>query len=403
MSGDSNDCYLCGAKNELGASFCSRCNGQLLQLGEEPDTSEPELVDEPIEMEPDTPKRTDARSRLGQLRRKSTLDDTRLSDALGLDTINDSDLDAATEPTPANAIPKASPSTKIPMLGTRPAFSTSRSLRQEAPSRRVWVLLGLLVLATAWLGYSTLRSQPEALAFSDEGSTFTTTTTTTTIAPTTTEAPLTVPEVDNRYGDAFVHVELIQCSAPGADGAAPTVETMVFSSGVNIDQTTAAIDISPLPQANLARLITRTNTRFALVRTQTTAGAVAISIPDIDLDETLQLGDEAVGPAKFTVHFDAGSDTVTTEAGTTTESPFIAVNEQNEVLHLEIAGQQFDRQDLIDAQTTVEVDNDAEASAENICTLLNVLSFTDGAVQTAPAETTEDADTADTNPTEEVE
>ena len=142
MSGDANDCYLCGAKNDAGASFCGRCNGQLLQLGEAPADPEPEVVDdEPIELQPKTSKRMDSKSRLGQLRRKSTLDDSRLSDALGLAGVDDADLDAATEPAPTTAIPKATPSTEIPMLGTHAAVSTTQSLRPEAPSRRVWVCL----------------------------------------------------------------------------------------------------------------------------------------------------------------------------------------------------------------------------------------------------------------------
>ena len=414
MSGDANDCYLCGAKNDAGASFCGRCNGQLLQLGEAPADPEPEVVDdEPIELHPETSKRMDAKSRLGQLRRKSTLDDSRLSDALGLAGVDDADLDAATEPAPTTAIPKATLSTEIPMLGTHAAVSTTRSLRPEAPSRRVWVLLGLLFLATAALGYTTLNQQPEALAFNDEESTFTTTTTTTTIATTTTEAPLTIPEVDRLYGNAFVHVELIQCAAPVAEGAGPTLEATALSSGVNIDLTTTIIDASPLPGADLARLITRTNTRLALVRTQPSGVTTAITLPDIDADETLQLNEEPTGGTAFTVHFDSESDTVITEAGTNAASPFIAVNDQNQVLHVQIAGQRLGHQDLLDVQTTVDVDNDAAASGDNICTAMNVLSFPDDVVQadlaTTPQDTgledtdVEDSEIVEPEPTEEVE
>ena len=76
-----HQCYLCGAQNDPSASFCSRCNGQLLSLGNEP---EPEAAPEPEVPEVEEKKGPDNFSRLRQLRRKSTLDDSRLSDALGL-------------------------------------------------------------------------------------------------------------------------------------------------------------------------------------------------------------------------------------------------------------------------------------------------------------------------------
>ena len=105
-----HECYLCGAKNDPAASFCSRCSGQLLKLGSDPEP-QPEVVAEP-ELPVVEKKKSEKTSRLSQLRRKSTLDDSRLSDALGL---------GGEAPTPGipeaqvTAVPKAKTATDIPI------------------------------------------------------------------------------------------------------------------------------------------------------------------------------------------------------------------------------------------------------------------------------------------------
>jgi len=139
MPDHSSDCYLCGAQNSANASFCVRCNGQLLRLptvDAEPEAPGPSESDEESEVakaaEPSAG--SDQFRRLRQLRRKSTLDDSRLSDALGL---NDSESpDMVLPPTTVNAVPKASQAKDIPIIGTIAGAVPQKTLRSE-PSRRV--------------------------------------------------------------------------------------------------------------------------------------------------------------------------------------------------------------------------------------------------------------------------
>ena len=104
MAGSTSDCYLCGATNDADASYCVRCNGQLLKLpafdldDEDPSAAEASNSD-PIAEAPD-PEEQQARtrsSRLSQLRRKSSLDHQRLSDALGLGGQEEQDAPVTTD------------------------------------------------------------------------------------------------------------------------------------------------------------------------------------------------------------------------------------------------------------------------------------------------------------------
>lgn len=371
-----HECYLCGAKNDPAASFCSRCSGQLLKLGSDPEP-QPEVVAEP-ELPVVEKKKSEKTSRLSQLRRKSTLDDSRLSDALGL---------GGEAPTPGipeaqvTAVPKAKTATDIPIIGTMPG--SSRGLRKEDPSRRVFVLLGLLVLAVGWLAWTTFGSasapEPDNLAFEE--------TTTTTLLPTTTttEAPIrewSQGDVDALFGDTMVIVQLIACV-----GEEPTT---VQTSGINIDTNTTLIDTAPLPSARSARIFTPLGaSREAIITTKSNGATVAVS-PRRGSD-SLRLGGEPVGENRFLLEFDQATneltiDTVTSGEQLSGNGTQLLVSNQGEAVEARIAGRTFDHEQLADSVDTLVSVEGAEVSPDDPCTWPSGLAFASGATTEAPAE-----------------
>ena len=386
-----HQCYLCGAQNDPSASFCSRCNGQLLSLGNEP---EPEAAPEPEVPEVEEKKGPDNFSRLRQLRRKSTLDDSRLSDALGLSDPLESQEDVLSDGRPeakVTAVPKAKAATDIPIIGTLPG-SSSRSLRTEAPERRVYVLFGLLVLATAWLAWTTIgpssSSQPENLAFA------TTTTTTTFPTTTTTEAPIrqwTQLEIDSQFGDSMVIVQLVSC-------AGETI-TMAQTSGINIDENTTLIDIGPLPNARAARIFTPLGShRPAVITTKSSGATVAVS--PVRGTDHVRLIEQPAGDSRFQLSFDPAVNELDIEtvapgaqlSGSTTQ---VLVSNQGETIEARIADRTFDLQDIQGSLDTVVRVEGASVSTTDACTWPDALAFASGDGAATAVTTTEQEELTD--------
>lgn len=375
MTDNGHECYLCGAQNEPTASFCSRCNGQLLSLGNEPAPAAAAPEPEPEISEVAATKGDEKTGRFSQLRRKSTLDDSRLSDALGLN--NDSVAEATN--TQVTAVPKAKGASDIPLIGTRPGLSTSRSLRDEDPGRRVLVLLGALLLATAWLGWTTLRSngpvQPSVAS-----ATPTTTTTTSSTTPTT--APViewNESEAQGQFGDTLVLVQLISCVGEGV-----TAET----SGINIDEHTTLIDTAPLPTARSARIFTRTGaSRVAVITTKSTGATVAVS-PTRTTDHA-DISTNPIGEPRFQLEFDQAENRVSitrisSDADFSGDQAQLLVNSQGDASAAGVGGRTFTQEQLADSLDTVTPIEGADGSADDPCTWPAALAFASGNTSTTP-------------------
>jgi len=281
-------------------------------------------------------------------------------------------------------------------------------------------LLGLLVLATAWLGYITLNSStPDSLAFNVES----VTSTTAPPAPTTTtEAPIrqwSAGEVDGRYRDAFVHVELSSCSAPGPDGAPATVTNMALSVGINIDQATTVIDTTPLPGARLAQIVSQTgSSRIAILDPQPSGVTVGHS-PTLTRND-LQLASDPAGDTTFFTSFESEQNRVSTSTSPIDELAVIAVTNQGDVSYVEIGGrrlevhdlgeltlQQSDDSDASDSEEetptdAVRVNTEIETAADNICSWVNALELP-GQSPVTNEQLTSDGDTADTETAEDIQ
>ena len=379
MTDQGHECYLCGNKNDPGASFCARCNGQLLSLGSEPEPSAPEPEPVPEVVEESQPKE-EKTGRLRQLRRKSTLDDSRLSDALGLSQDGEDSLADIATPQ-VTAVPKAKSATDIPLLGTRSRVGPA--LRDEDPGRRVLVLLGLLVLATAWLGWTTLSGREPA---GPTVASATPTSTTTTTTPTTSEAPLiewNESEAEGQFGDSLVLVQLISCAGEG---------TTAEAAGVNINEHTTLIDTSPLPSARSARIFSRSGTsRVAVITTKSTGATVAVSPTRVTSHADIET--DPIGEPRFQLQLEAAANRVSiTRVNSISElggdAVQLLVNGQGDASAARVGGRTFTQEQLADSVDTVIPVEGAEGSADDPCTWPAALAFAsnDGAPTTEPTD-----------------
>ena len=302
----SSDCYLCGASNEPDASFCTRCNGQILRIPDEPDASEPPEVDTSIDVPAEQPEPAPEPATKPRVRRqKGSVQDQRLSDALGLaDDV--SSIDADLVDTVVTSIPRATPSAEIPMLGTRAGAIPQSSMGSSEFGPRTYALLGLLVLAVAWLGFVTLTgdkdSTPDSIAFTG-----------TTVPPatssTTTEKPERVwssSDVEARYSFAFVRVDLITCATEDVP------QEMIEAAGVNLNARSIVFDGSEMPNADYAIIKNRTGSRRLAIIERTNDG-VFIATSRVSSSQNLEI-DPSVEPAEssFFVAYNPSNNTVTT-------------------------------------------------------------------------------------------
>lgn len=387
MADASNDCYLCGAPNEPDANHCSRCNGQLLRLPSPDPEPEPEpaitpgadlgLDDLRGDDEVSEPKKTDG-SYMRRLRRKGSIEDDRLSAALGLHSSGD---EAEGEPVEQvePTIPRANPLAEMPIIGTRPVGPSKVNTRDE-PGRRVYVLLGLLFLATAWLGYTTLQAPPplpESVALADAN-----------LAPEPppeTEAPARTwsqSEVDGRYEDAFVYVELATCSQPDPTSGNSDPLSSAQSHGVAVSETVVIADLGPLPTATAARVSTRLGQqRFAILSDSETGERVIVS-PTATRD--FLLGQQLSGEERFQLTFDPATNAVTTsELSAVVVEPQIVVTDQGAVSSIRVGDQSLDFDELSALSGEVLVEGTATNEGD-LCDWAQVLS---SGVDLAPTDT----------------
>jgi hypothetical protein len=300
-----SDCYLCGARNDFRADFCVRCDGQLLRLP----ADNVDLADEPIvdlfEYFPESDEVPEARPK--KRARKGSFEDQLLSDALGLQDDDAEMLDPRFIDAVVTSIPRARLSADIPMLGTRAGAVPQSAMNTGELGRRSYVLLGLLVLATAWFGWSTLASTteetPDSLAFTEATVPITTTTT-------TTEKPRrqwTENEVDGAYGPTFVRIELLECAATGPN---PVAEA--DGVGIAIDTHNAVLDPGPLRNVNAAVIRSRTGGR-RLATVERNADGLHVATALIATSRNLDI-EVVEGDPTYFVGYDPDTNAVSTHA-----------------------------------------------------------------------------------------
>ena len=341
----STDCYLCGASNDHDAEFCIRCSGQLLRLHSDgPSTDVPEQ-DESTEIEDSDQAEVEDPGRARRVfRRKNSVQDERLSDALGL-----SDDSHTTDPEFVEAvvtdIPRAMPSGDIPLIGTRAGVVTQKSIDGNS-NRRTFVLLGLLLLATVWLGWTTLRSNsgvPDNLAFDVS-------TTTSTSSTTTTEPPRrewTAIEIENEFRDVFERVELFVCGAIDPANRQIISEELDdgIGTGIAIDRFNSLIDTSELPNANVAFLVSRQGIGRVALLQQSEFGTLATS--HIPARRDLKLSERAAEEYRFTVNYDPESNRVSTATADNGTSPSVSVNAFGDAEAIRVGSQQIPVAELV--------------------------------------------------------
>lgn len=346
MSEHSNDCYLCGAHNDADASFCKRCNGQLLKL--ESSSPEPELdaiSDEPDEAPVEQPSSGNGpKSKTRGIRRGSTLEDSRLSDALGLGDAEPDNLELLN--TEVRSVPKAKVASGMPMLGSR--ASSQRSLRQEAPEKRTWILLGLLLLVTTWVGWNALRpTSPDSLAFTQDAVAAPTTSTSSTTTTTTPPRLWSASEVTGTYGDAFVIVQLTECSA--------TETATAQSVGINVDRFTTLIDTSPLPGADVAQVFSLRGAARGGAVLGTSDNGAPIAVFPVPRGRDIRIDAQDPGEAHFFLHLDENNLLAPVADSNVPGRTQVAVSAQGELVNIRINGQTLTAAEVSDAVDTVEL------------------------------------------------
>ena len=314
-----NDCYLCGSPNEPEASHCERCSGQLLRLpSEEPaPASDPteDLRNDDLAPEEEEEEEEVDKPRRKRRTRKGNIADQRLSDALGLDqtivVANDDTHNDDLVDTVVTSIPRATPAADIPLIGTRAGAVPQSALNERTTGKATFVLLGLLVAATGWLGYSTLTASSEG----PENIAFTATTTTSSSSTTSTEPPKdlwTLSEVNGRYAQVFLRVDLYDCTTP--DEPSMVAENVV---GVALDTNHVLIENLPaLGSADVAVVKTRTFTRRTVKLSRMGDGAL-IGTSRTQTSRNLGI-DSLTSPIEGDQTFFVGFDRETNEVATTT-------------------------------------------------------------------------------------
>ena len=351
----SSDCYLCGARNDPDASYCERCNGQLLRIPVEEQPEELLSIDsivddisEPPGIEIDAPV-----SKPRPRARKGSLQDQRLSDALGLSEGTTS-VDPDLVDTVVTSIPRATPSADIPLLGTRAGAVPQSSLSSPEFGKRTYVLLGLLLIATTWLGYSTLTgkdSTPDSIAFT--GTTAPPSSTTT-----TTEKPERVwkaNEVEGRYSFALVRLDLVRCPV-GEDDEPEIVET----TGVNLTTNNVVFNALPMPNADMAIIKNRTGARRLAIIERLNDG---VSIASTMTPTSRNLGiDPSVEPgtSAFFVAYDPTTNVVTTTTERQALPVQIEVGSNGEALAVVLDLQTVSTAELSGIDSRVETKPDYE-------------------------------------------
>jgi len=369
----SNDCYLCGARNDPEADFCVRCDGQLLKLPTEnldiADTDPADLIlDEVSEEEIEAPRKRRNRS--------GSLDDQRLSAALGM---HEADIDPEFIDPVVTSIPRATQSASIPLIGTHTGMIPQSSMHVNDFGVRTYVLLGLLLLATAWLGWVTLSeggedNTPDNLAFTN--STLPIQATTTTDAP---RRKWTEAEAAGRYGPAFTRVLLYDCPATTPEGAAVKIEATddFWTAGIAIDEHNVILNESDLRSANVAVIRSRNGVRrLAVIRPGPERLRTATT--DATISRHLGLTDISSGAPEFHLIYDLDTSAVEVLSDPSDGPLELAITDLGEVDSVRIDRTTLDASILraIDHEVKV-VENEDDPKPETICDLAAQLRRTD--------------------------
>ncbi len=375
MSTSSSDCYLCGAHNEPDASYCERCNGQLLSLpSEEPSNAELSTTETLPEEEAsnevvDKPRRKVRRTRKGNIQ------DQRLSDALGLDTSieiddesDEADEDDSLVDTVVTSIPRATPSAEIPLIGTRAGAVSQSSMNDRELGKVAYAFLGALALATVWFGYNTLiREEPEPDSIA-----FTGTTTTSSTSTSTTEKPRRIwqlNEVDGQYSPVFVRVDLYDCTVELE--AAEILEPFTRVVGVSVSTHNVLVDNAETGgQATAAVIRSRTGASRVAILQRTADGALIATSPRAT-SRNLAAGDQLSNTdtdSEFYVGYDLESNVVTTTQTRQSASSQLIVTQTGKAHTILIGESEFDFDSVAEVDTRLEIDPEIEIPATpNVC------------------------------------
>lgn len=377
----STDCYLCGARNDLVADYCVRCDGQLLKLPTE--NLDLESAD-PADLIDDDVSETEADDRPTRLRRNrsGSVEDQRLSDALGM---SDDDIDPALMDTVVTSIPRVIQSVNIPLIGTRPGVVSQHSMHAKEFGRRTYFLLAMLLLATAWLGWVTLSGgdeTPENLAFTNSTAPQRATTTTETPRRQWSEA-----EVVGRYGGAFTRVQLYVCPAPTAE-AATKLEPLddMWTSGIAVHENNVILNSTDLLSANVAVIRSRTGQqRLAIIGRSDDGSRIATTSTSIS--RHLGLQDTPGGEATYVLTYDLETNVVETAPESTLGDFELHVTDLGDVDSVRVGRVEVDTAQLLRINGRAEpIEIEDAPKPESICDRAWLLAY-QPAIETTNDET----------------
>lgn len=357
---ESTDCYLCGARNDVEADTCVRCDGQLLKLPADTidiaEIAQEELiVDEVHDVVEDAVRKPASR------RRSGSAEDQRLSDALGLtdrsETVDPDFIEAV-----VTSVPRAQQSANIPLIGTRTGMVPQAAMHAKEFGIRTYVLLALLVVMTGWFGWATLSKaeedpQPDNLAFTN--STLPPRTTTTTEV---TRREWTEAEVEGRYGVAFTRVQLYSCPTETPTGGLNNIEADddMWSSGIAVDDHNVILTTDDLRSANAAVVRTRNGSqRLAIVQTGPQGTRLATTASPIS--RSLELGSQADGEPTYFLSYDSQTNVVTSASAAQTTTLEVTVSNLGDVLEARLGRARLDAAELAAINHRVEPVEDEDA------------------------------------------
>lgn len=365
MTASSNsDCYLCGAQNEPDASFCARCNGQLLRIpgaeATEPEavaTPEPEPTevvdrDELLSAEPNTKRRRT---------RKGNLQDQRLSDALGLteevplgevDRDDPGDDDGWFAETVVTSIPRATQSSEIPLLGTRAGAVPQAAMDRETGTK-TYVLLAFLLVFTGWFGYNTITReapQPDSIAFASTSTTMATTTTTTEKP----EREWQENEVQGQYRSMFVTVSFYSCDAANPNELLDTANGVIASTHNVVTATAPA-------NAGAAIIRSRTGQRRLAMVDRSSDGLIVATATRATARNLSDFG-ASDDPPRYFVSYDPETKIATTSAASNGEAVSeVLVTSTGKVNSVRIGQRTISSDDLVAIDNRYEINPDVPA------------------------------------------
>jgi len=381
----STDCYLCGARNDYEADYCVRCDGQLLKLPAEAvdlTTTDPtEFIDDVIpDVEEDVVQRT-KRRRV----RSGSLEDQRLSDALGLmanDETEDGDVDPDFIDTIVTSVPRATQSANIPLIGTRTGVVPQASMHAKEFGVRTYILLALLLLATAWLGWVTLSSEDSGSAPSPENLAFTDSTIPRVVPTTTTEVARrqwSAAETIGHYGPAFTRVHLFACPLETPEGGLAKIQPDddLWTSGVAVNDYNVVLGSTSLRGANVAIVRSRNGTeRLAKITPGKPGSRIATTSSPISRD--LDLEQLSEGTPTFFLTYDHESNVIDGHAAPTTAPLEITVSDVGDLLGVRVGPIRFDNDQLLGINSRIEpIDDEDAPKPETICDRANQLTHVD--------------------------